>query len=342
MLNELNDRHLQEMLDALAAAPEITRPSQFWLELNLKNVNQLQQQGYENFKQTIALNYFTWIVGLRDVQFRFLLQRTPIWAIPLIIGKSLLDQKHPYFSRRYSIYYNLLTNLLWRFIVHNTDAAQGLSEPAEGNPPHIEWQKKLISQDLANASLEYAAIARSTDNLQGVRTIAELGAGYGRTAYVFLKAQPNIRYIIADIPPALYIAERYLSNQFSDKRIFRFRDFTSYEAVADELENAELVFLLPHQLALLPPKSVDLFINISSLHEMLPEQIDYYINLVDSITRQYFYMKQWKRSTNLPDKVVIQDKDYPIPAHWSQIYWRECQVQTLFFEALFKLAQRSN
>ena len=336
-LDKISEARIQEMVDVLAKAKPIVRPSQFWTELNQKNIDQLKQEGYENFKQTIARHYFTWVVGLRDAQMRFLFQHLHIWTIPFLIGKSFIDQTHSYLPGRKGLAYNLLTNMLWTYVSNINDAIRELSEPIEGNPPRVFWKKKLISQDIANSLLEFNSVMTKVANQREIHTIAELGAGYGRTAYVFLSLLPDTRYIIADIPPALYLSERYLSNQFPQKRIFRFKDFNNYSEVAEELEKAEIAFLLPHQLELLPPKSVDLFVNISSLHEMRPDQIAYYLNVIDQITSKYFYMKQWKVSTNSPDNVVIKESDYPIPTSWSQVYWRECKVQTYFFEALFKL-----
>ncbi len=336
-LDKTSEARIQEMVDALATANPIVRPSQLWIELNQKNIDQLKQQGYENFKQTIARHYFTWVVGMRDGQIRFLFQHVPFWTIPWLVIKSIFDQTHFFMTRRSAIAYNLLTNMLWKYASGVDNTINELSEPSEGNPPRIFWKKKLISQDIANSFLEFKSVMTAVADQREIHTVAELGAGFGRDAYVFLKLLPNIRYIIADIPPALYVSERYISSQFPQKRIFRFKDFKDYSEVADEIEKAEIIFLLPHQLELLPSKSVDLFINISSLHEMRLDQIAYYLGVIGDLTGKYFYMKQWKKSINSSDNIVVKESDYPIPTSWSQIYWRECKVQTYFFEALFKL-----
>jgi hypothetical protein len=165
----------------------------------------------------------------------------------------------------------------------------------------------------------------------------ELGGGYGRTAFVFLTLLPGVRYQLVDIPPALYVAERYLSSLFADRRIFRYRAFSDYAEVREEVEAADVAFFLPTQLEKLPATSVDLFVNISSLHEMRLEQIEYYFDQIDRLTRGLFYLKQWKVSKIPAENVVIREEDYPVRKHWSQIYWRECAVQTRFFEALLEV-----
>ncbi len=164
----------------------------------------------------------------------------------------------------------------------------------------------------------------------------ELGAGYGRTAFVFQHCLPAARYVVVDIPPALYVSQRYFSGQFQGRRVFKFRPFQRYADVQEEFESAQLAFLLPHQLEQLPANSVDLFINISSFHEMRPEQLNYYFRQVERLTNGYVYLKQWKKTTIPVDGIVLEEKDYPVPPRWRPIFWRECQVQTRFFEALIK------
>jgi putative sugar O-methyltransferase len=332
---------LREMFETLAAARPETQPSQFWLQLNKRNLDQLEKYGYENFKQTVAQNYFTWIMSLRrgllrDAQIRFLLKNLLPMQVMSTAFKSLISQKHPYLSYQRSIYYNFLTCLLWKYLSQISQAPDRLSEPEEGNPPRVLVDGKLISQDLANSILEFESIMEGGIDPGRLQTIAELGAGYGRTAFVFLKLLPNIRYIIADIPPALYISERYLSNLFPEKRIFRFRSFASYADIEEDFQQVEIAFFFRTNWSI-SPKNQSTYSFISSLHEMRSEQIAYYLNVFDRLVNGFFFMKQWKESRNPYDGIIIREKDYPIPRHWIQVYWRECRVQTYFFEALFKL-----
>lgn len=49
------------------------------------------------------------------------------------------------------------------------------------------------------------------------------------------------------------------------------------------------------------------------------------------------YTKQWLESVNRHDDVVVRREDYPIPGRWRERYWREHEIQTRFFEALYQL-----
>ena len=65
--------------------------------------------------------------------------------------------------------------------------------------------------------------------------------------------------------------------------------------IKKEFEQSDIAFFLPYQLELLPQKISDLFINISSFHEMHPHQIELYFQCIDHLISKYVYIKQWKK-----------------------------------------------
>ena len=323
--------------------PEIL-PSKYWEELNRKNLRQLAASRYENFKRTVARNYFTWIVNPLNRQNRFLMREAGLYRSLTIFICALFAPRHEHLKKRHTINYNTLTNLLWSYVEKNDPEGllQRLVEPTEGNPPTVMHNGRLISQDLANSVLEYQAILHPDLDRREVRTILELGPGYGRTAYVFLALQPACRYILVDIPPALYVAQRYLTAVFPERRVFQFRPFEDFASVRGEFDDASIIFLTPNQLEMLPDKSIDLFLNISSLHEMRLDQIRYYFGEIERLTRKYFYLKQWKETTIPIENETICEADYPVGSHWQLIYRQQCAVQHSFFEALYELPEPSS
>ncbi|HUI44493.1 MAG TPA: putative sugar O-methyltransferase [Nitrospirota bacterium] len=272
------------MFDCLSHSNAIYLPSRFWEALNEKNIQQLESSGLQNFKQTVAQNYFTWVVGRRDKQFRYLVRHTSLWAWPAVLKDYFTYDPSVPLNRKQQRELIIFTRMLWKFAEKNDTEhlLAHIDEPLEGNPFRIHLNGKLISQDLANSILEYYSIRENFKSPTHDKvTICELGAGYGRNAYVYLKAFPHCKYIIIDIPPALYIAQHYLTSVFRDKKIFVFRPFDRLSDVESEFNAADIVFLLPHQAEMLPAKIVDLFINISSLHEMKIDQIHAYFKLID-------------------------------------------------------------
>jgi hypothetical protein len=114
--------------------------------------------------------------------------------------------------------------------------------------------------------------------------------------------------------------------------VFPFRPFTRYADVRAELESSEIAFFTANQIALLPDDAVDAFVNISSLHEMRPAQIDHYLHQMARTCRQTIYLKQWRSFTNTADATIITRQSFHLPAPWRVVRDAPDTVQDLFFE----------
>jgi putative sugar O-methyltransferase len=330
---------LIEMIQLFGAGDSaISTPSSCWQALGFKNFNQLLRDGYNNFKRTIGSSYFNFLVQAGDPQIAFLegvLSAKEVKACAQVAA-SLPDD--PAFSWHDQRAYRYFVLMLWAYARQRD--TQGffdrLREPEEGNPLTVPSGKDLASQDLANSVLEYYSMAEAVDFAQ-CRRVLEIGGGYGRDAFVTLSLNPQIQYTLVDIPPALWIAQRYLSSVFPERKVFRVRDFQSYDAVKDEMATASIVFLLPHQLNLIPDRHFDFSLNISSFGEMQEAQVVTYFKSLERVTRGHFYMKQWKVSQNAFDNLALTEDSYPIPKSWKRIFSRTCAVQQAFFESAFSI-----
>lgn len=321
---------LQDMLKDYKKYGEDKYTSNLWVYTNNQSINDLLIHSYDTFKSTIATNHFTFInesnISLEIIsQWDFLIDNL---GFEELINTLNLTQKK----------FDIITLLLWKYV-----KTQGfekeltlLSEPLEGSPPGIIFEDRLISQDLANSLLEYDSINKNI-RPGSIRSILDIGAGYGRSAYVWLLLDKIEKYIIIDIPPALYISQRYLANQFPEKKVFRYRDFKSFDGIKAEFEQADIVFLMPWQIGMLPDKSIDLIFSIDALNEMKLVTIKSYLKEVNRLGKKYFYLKsreEWKS-----EGVTIKRKDWPIPQEWGNLLNRECRVQTRYFESLYELPQ---
>ena len=136
----MNDT-LKLMFECLSKGDEVFLPSKFWEALNQKNVKQLETEGFDNFKQTLAQNYFTWVVIYRDVQFLFLLKNTKLSSWPAILKDSLGYKPHPRLTRRQQIELTVFTKMLWKYVA-NIDVEgllESINEPAQGNTFEISF-----------------------------------------------------------------------------------------------------------------------------------------------------------------------------------------------------------
>jgi len=361
------------MCDELRLTKPIYQPSKLWDFFNDVNLKQLQRGGMNTFKRSVNQNYFNFIPhGLLDPQLLTLLKWwigqptvTP-FATEVIdpdvdpADNRLLPIDRRVFTlanhsrvtfavalklgldpgRRLQLaLYRWLVATLWDFVIAHDKLglASRLAEPRLGSPIEVIHDGRLLSQDLGHSILECNSLAPALKAHESGRRlrIAEVGAGYGRLAYALLKASAY-QYLIFDIPPSLAISQWYLSNLFPGKRIFPFRHFERFEDIADELAAADIAFFTANQIELLPESYVDLSINISSLHEMRPEQIENMLAQIYRITSRFVYLKQYKEYINPYDDLKILEQSYKAAAGWRDRFRRTDATDSRFFETLIE------
>lgn len=343
------DPRLAEMISAFRNAPGVYRPSPFWEELAAAGVKQLEEGGFENFKRTINTRYFNWrILGIIRMQLLAVGAQwlsspsSSIFAATFPAPRAAISDRsasqNAVAAWIYKTYVAMYADVISR--QDSRGLLSSIAEPSLGNPFLVQHNGWSVSQDLCNSIHElYSILGPSGMPLPDMAApaFAEIGAGYGRLAHVILKAVPDATYTIVDIPPALYLSQRYLTTLFPEKKAFTFRPFNRYADVASEFESSQIRFIAPHQLELLPAKSFDYFINISSFHEMTVEQIANYFRLVDRTCRGRLYTKQWRVSRTQVNGCTLREYDYPVPASWRTVFQRRHPVQRMFFDALYEV-----
>jgi putative sugar O-methyltransferase len=205
-------------------------------------------------------------------------------------------------------------------------------ELVDVSTPHLVIDGAQITQDRLNSLLEFERI--SLLNITG--TVFEIGAGNGRTAACLMSLQPRIKYIIADIPPALFLSMENLRKLFPERRIA-----TGFDGGPDKLPSLindnDVIFIFPHQINLLADKSIDLFLAVDCLHEMTKATIEDYFAQIDRVARS-FYMKVWK-STIVPFDLHLLTRDhYPIRRHWNRVFDEACVFPSNFCEMGYRLS----
>lgn len=341
---KLDNSHLELIYEELMAAPAIYSPSHFWDSLGKRHFEQLNSKDLQNFKRTVNRRYFNWgILGI-------LRHHLEIIFSELLIGNTAPLLKSSYISGNRiardndldpfgKILYRIFVASLYEYVlkIDQMGLLKKIDEPQFGNPYLVSYKSQKVSQDVCNSIFEFYSVVDKV-KLKDKAEIAELGAGYGRTAYIFLKALPNISYTIIDIPPALHLAEVYLSKVFPNKKIFEFRHFDKFKDIEKEYRAAKIRFITPNQVEMLPSKMFDLIINISSLHEMTIPQIKNYLKQIDRIDKGYFYTKQWIRA-RVKDNQHITEDEYPIPRGWKTLFKRHHPIQKMFFDALYQVGR---
>lgn len=140
-------KKLTGLFNDLDQSPALYKPSKYWIELNKMNMNQLSRHGYECFKRTIALNYFTFVrIMPFDPQIVFLVKNLPFKIVLHCFFDSFKCKRHDFFSTFnfiQSILYNFLTLASWSYVsktVKDEDLLR-LSEPDFGGSAKIYIEK---------------------------------------------------------------------------------------------------------------------------------------------------------------------------------------------------------
>jgi putative sugar O-methyltransferase len=337
---------IEVMRRGISAAPEIYRPGEFWDELIAVNMEMLKTEGIANFKRTVSNNYYNWLVtSLRDPQIQRALSgwlRRPTLA-PLLnhldepaTGLRTVDQKRSYaLSRSAARRYKFFVGAMWETArrLDTRGLTERLSEPEVGNPIRIRHRGRLISQDLANSIIELTFAARSGVVRDGCR-VAELGAGYGRLAHVFAETC-ELSYCIFDIPPALAVAQWYLTAVLGADRVLPYASGGDFDAVASRLTPGVVAFFTPDQMEMFPDGWFDCTQTISTLPEMPVRQSTHYLQLLAAKSRRAVFLKQWRQWRNVADDVDLGERDYELPTPWSLTARRTDPIQPAFFNQLW-------
>ena len=340
---------LEKMESEITNSAENFHPSNLWNHIGKIQIKRLDKFGLNNFKRLLVMDY-GYFPPFPETQFFHLLY---LWIknFPFKILKNLrTNLGFVYYDGHYlsitgllGIYFSIYIRIFFDLCkkIDRLKLLDSLEEPEIGNPIILKFNGNRISFDLCYAISEYYSIMEKFPiNKKTPFIIGELGVGYGRLAYVFLKTM-NCKYVISDISPTLYVTQNYLSKVFSDKKIFKFRTFTSYSEIRDEFESSDICFLTSNQLELLPSGFFDLFININSLHEMRKQQIENYHSIINKITKGYFFTKQYSDKIELPSKISeayeLPFDKYPFPKSWKILMKRKSPLNSRFTEALFKI-----
>src|SRR5262249_50640182 len=155
------------MRSHVAAAPEIYRPGAFWAGLIDSNLEMLDSEGIENFKRTVANNYYNWVVANPlDPQVRLAIVRwlrhPTMGALRTRMepteGLRTLDRNGRFeLSGRDAFMYRFFVGQVWARARQEDrlGLTSSLEEPTIGNPIRM-WSSdgRQISQDLANSIIE--------------------------------------------------------------------------------------------------------------------------------------------------------------------------------------------
>jgi putative sugar O-methyltransferase len=305
--------------------------SKYWRFLMRKNLSSLHASGVERYAKTVARNYFTW-VDFNDEEVSNLTSN--------IISTNAIDiyKFHEGFYIAESIKHNILISLLFNYCSNNHLLDDLFSLGNEGylfggHPFHLV-QGQIITLDSLNSVIESSTIR---DYVDSKSIICEIGAGSGRTAEAIIRLNPGIHYIIADLPPASFIAMNRLQLAFPESKIIYINSKDDFLKAFQNLDSWQIIFCLPSLLKEAPDKIIDICIAVDCLHEMSNKMRRYISNIVDRKCR-FFYLKIWEETTIPIDNITLSANslsDYFVDPKWKRVFDKSAVFPGNFRELIF-------
>lgn len=227
------------------------------------------------------------------------------------------------------------TSKLWLHLMyhHLKRIELELANPESENPfmQHI-WKNYtlLFSQSEAQTEAEIKYIS-DTIAFEQIKYVIELGAGYGRIQEYLTNNYKGKKLIVVDIPPALWVATRYLSAACPELSIEKYNPKLTSTRLAYLLKSSDIIFLMPSQLKLLPKLCDSLVLAINCLQEIPSKAVRYYFKEFSRVA-EFMYIKSQIEphnpySENLPGFnslldiegwLVLNTKKLEYPDNYSQ------------------------
>ncbi len=295
--------------------------SNYWHILCIDNYEKLRKYGFKTYGSNIATNYFTFKNVYEDMISYTLSDNTSDFTS----SKINFSKKQNNFSSNESSSYNYLCAKLY-FSLKKSNYFKYLKNLDDNSflgfdDPYIEIDDYKISSDKLISLFDIEKIENAFGTKDN-RTILEIGAGSGRTADAYLSIYPDNKYIICDVPPAIFISYNRLKVRFPNKKISYCFD-SNFEK---EFEKNDITFIFPDQLSFVN-KKIDLVLAIDCFHEMDKKTIKFLFDRINNITNN-LYFSIWEKtkvpySKNFLGKANILDYnngDYPIPNNWKNSF----------------------
>lgn len=206
----------------------------------------------------------------------------------------------------YQIYYFSVNEKpfrdFWKELIKGIPSKYVLYEP-EGGIGYSFDNGKTVSHDIlrfqhiVNTFYRHGIIYPRADNDQKRKLVLEIGAGYGGLAHHLSDILGNVTYVIVDLPETLLFSASYLSLHNPDKRIYVYSDSNFAEFVrSGDFNSYDFVLIPNYRLDELRHLQFDLAINIASLQEMRPDQVNTYLGFIAETCRGVFY--SWNQDSH--------------------------------------------
>jgi len=347
-----NNQLLDEMMKDLHRQNKLYKPGNYWSFYEKNLVKQIKKNPLDQFRNWSGSSGIGNIQSLNggaihvsgkfgahfhpfDEKFLHFDNNFFVKAYNWIINK--LSKYFPFFSffsfraslgRQY--FFNQLRNVqnfaYEKFYNFDKDLLTSVSDSNLGNPFGFYKDKKFYTVSFLNELMKINYIKNNT-NFAEINSIVEVDAGTGLLASIFLQLKKSLKYIIIEIPPALYITQNYL--EALGYKTLGYKDVVNLKNLNDiDLKNYQVICLPSWKIDLLKGSKFDLFINVESFQEMEPELVENYLKKISPQINKYIYLNNGKKGHALGKKGEFGVLEQTNQDHYSNFLKDDFKVKT--------------
>ena len=331
------NKDLNETIELFIESKSYNWSSKYWKKMMIDHLKIISSYTFEKSEDILARNYFTF------TYFNNSLIENACKNIQNndIDVKLNLFKKHKNFSFEESLNHNILLFLIYENI-KNRNVFRYFKDikikkfNLIGNKPTIKIGEDEISQDDLNSLLEYEKIEKIIQKIKNKRNIfLEVGSGAGRTSQTILAIEKKIKYVIADIPPAINVSKKNITQLYPEKKISNAFDINNQSDLINKIAENDVTYIFPHQIELFPEKFFDISIAIDCLHEMEEKIVKRYISNFENKSLS-LYFKVWEYAA-LPNSFykyysAHSKKDYFIKDNWREVFKEKCIFPSNYYQ----------
>lgn len=312
---------LDRMLDDMCVQPALYQPTPFWRGASERIAADLHAHGFEQFRRLpSARDFFVPSYGPPGN----LLAPADIARL-----EDLLLTGTPRGSKKHLTVQEMLSGQAWALSDYRVFLAgdrkeigpdlSRASESAAGAPPdHVEFEGRTFSRSFLNY-LHGLVFLKQQLGEAGIRTVVEIGGGYGTLGEILHQSGGDYAYVDVDIPPTSAVATYYLSQQ-PGLHLANYLEHRAAARIGLPAAGGQMV-LCPWQLARLEGR-VDLFWNFISFQEMEPAVVRFYLDQARRLEARHILLRNLREgkqrrgtssSVGVDEPVVGADYDRFLP-----------------------------
>ena len=285
---------------------KLYKPTTFWQYGSKLIIDELEQNDIKDFRNLrITRSFF--VPGYSAVEY---LENPSKYDYVIDDFDKIISDKR--FTTRLKRLFNGYTSafndyrILQSSNINKIPYTNEVSESKVGKP--IE-QNKFNDRYFSRSFLNYLLglnFLKQNVNTSKIKTVMEIGGGFGTLGEILLKDERNNAfYINADIPPVAFVSSYYLQEVFGKNNIACYDDTKDLDIINIEKfkKTHKALNICAWQIPKLKGK-IDLFVNFISFQEMEPDVVQNYCNYIEKLEPKYILLR------NMLEGKRVKSDDY--------------------------------